>query len=637
MKAVLINTTFLFGHHGCTLVNRQLDLLASEAGIDICAKLPLQSDWQKLAPADFDLVLVNGEGALHHDSKAARRLAEVPLWARERSRPAFLINSVYQGNGPKIAAGVARFDAVFARDELSREALTKAGIAATVVPDLTLTWEPTITRGSGRVVVITDSPVRDTNAHLHRAALAIGARYLPLKARPPHPAVKAHAAASRRWRYAAKRFAAHVAPPGLWRDRWCRLIPGFDDYIAWLAENAGLVISGRFHGVCIALDLGIPVLGVPSNTWKIEALLAGAGLEHRLVSDLEELQQRLLTTGLEPYLYTPAELHRIAAFRKETLISNRTMFQSICQSTMRLRYSLTNFMPGRVAGEGAVAVFSSDHTHMPLDAATNVAERSTVAAYGRVVRVRPMKRRAKKPSKSWFDQLIGSLVRRIGRHVYSLAWQDAATALRYELQHRATISAANFVQTRMRGALFCANRFDHLTCAWEHVPAGLALEFGVYKGVTINHLARLAPDQQFFGFDSFLGLPEQWSGNRYSQLNFDRKGKIPKVPSNVTIVEGWFHETLPSFLAKHNEPIAFMHIDCDIYSSTKTVLDLTAGRLAPGAVLVFDEFFNYQGFELHEYKAFFEFVERFDVEYRFVGYSGHQVSLVIDVVKPSAA
>src|SRR5262249_36904784 len=151
------------------------------------------------------------------------------------------------------------------------------------VPDLTLTWEPSLVRGSGRLVVFTDSPVRDTNVRLHRAALAIGAPYLPMKACPPHPAIKAHATASRRWRYAAKRLVAHVAPPGLWRDRWRNLIPGFEDYIAWLAENAALIVSGRFHGVCIALGLGIPVLGIRSSTWKVEALLAGAGLKHRLV------------------------------------------------------------------------------------------------------------------------------------------------------------------------------------------------------------------------------------------------------------------------------------------------------------------------------------------------------------------
>ena len=618
MKAVLINTTFQSGHHGCTLVDRQLDLLTAEAGIDLCDKLPLHADWQKLAPADFDLVLVNGEGALHHDSKAARRLAAVPLWAQKRGRPAFLINSVYQANGPKIAAGIARYQAVFARDELSLGALTEAGIAATVVPDLTLTCEPTLTRGSGRLVVFTDSSMHDTNARLHRAALAIGARYLPLMARPPQPTVQAHADASRRWRYATKRLVAHAAPPGLWRDRWRSLIPGFDDYVAWLAQNAGLIVSGRFHGVCIALDFGIPVLGVPSNTWKIEALLAGADLEHRLVSDLEELQQRLLTKGLEPYFYTRAELHRIVAFRKQALASARSMFQSIHQSTARLR----------LAGERPMAA---------VEFATKVAARSTDPAYDRIVRVTPTISNATKPSKSWFDQLIGSLVRRIGRHAYALAWQDTANALRNELQRRATMLAADFIQTRMPNALFCGDKFDHLEWAWQHVPAGLALEFGVFKGVTITHLARLAPDRQIFGFDSFLGLPEQWSGNRYSKFNFDRKGKIPKVPSNVTIVGGWFDETLPKFLLQHNEPIAFMHIDCDIYSSTKTVLDLTAGRLAPGAVLVFDEFFNYVGFEMHEYKAFFDFVERFDAKYRFIGYSGQQVSMVIDAVQKFAA
>src|SRR5262247_4678449 len=90
MKAVLINTTFQLGHHGCTLVDRQLDVLTTEAGLDVCAKLPLHADWQKLAPADFDLVLVNGEGALHHNSKADRRLAAVRQRARARGRPALL-------------------------------------------------------------------------------------------------------------------------------------------------------------------------------------------------------------------------------------------------------------------------------------------------------------------------------------------------------------------------------------------------------------------------------------------------------------------------------------------------------------------------------------------------------------------
>jgi polysaccharide pyruvyl transferase WcaK-like protein len=322
MEAVLINTTFTLGHHGCTLVDRQLDKLASEVGLVITAKLPLQADWEALAPPNFDLILVNGEGALHHDSKAAMRIAQVPSWARGRDRPVCLINSVYQDNSAVIAAGVKTYDAVFVRDEFSRAALAEAGVAASVVPDLTLTWEPKVPRGDGRQIVVTDSTVRTTNVRLHRMARTLGARYLPLKARPLGNV-------SRRDRFMVKRLAAHFAPPGLWRDRWHDLIPEFDDYVGWMAANAGLVIAGRFHGLCIALDLGIPVVAVASNTWKMEGVLKGAGLEHRLISDIDELQRRLTTEGTEPFRYTAEECDRIAALRREASICARAMLRSI--------------------------------------------------------------------------------------------------------------------------------------------------------------------------------------------------------------------------------------------------------------------------------------------------------------------
>ena len=130
-------------------------------------------------------------------------------------------------------------------------------------------------------------------------------------------------------------------------------------------------------------------------------------------------------------------------------------------------------------------------------------------------------------------------------------------------------------------------------------------------------------------------MPEDWTGSRYSAVNFDRGGKKPKVAGNVTLIEGWFDATLPPFLAQNSGQIGLLHVDCDIYSSTKTVLDLCVPRLASGAVIVFDEFFNYKGYELHEYKAFFELVERFDLAYRFIGYAGQQVSLVVEAVRRS--
>src|SRR3990167_2338597 len=57
-------------------------------------------------------------------------------------------------------------------------------------------------------------------------------------------------------------------------------------------------------------------------------------------------------------------------------------------------------------------------------------------------------------------------------------------------------------------------------------------------------------------------------------------------------------------------PIAFIHIDCDLYEATKTVFDILGNNLVPGSVIVFDEYYNYPGYERHEYKAFQEFLQR---------------------------
>jgi predicted O-methyltransferase YrrM len=232
--------------------------------------------------------------------------------------------------------------------------------------------------------------------------------------------------------------------------------------------------------------------------------------------------------------------------------------------------------------------------------------------------------------------MLGSVIRRITTHWHEWSWREPGAALRNELQRRATLAAADFVVTRMPDALYCGGKLDLLTFAVKLAPPGLALEFGVFKGTTVNHLARQAPDRRFHGFDSFTGLPDHWTGVRYSPVNFDRHGKKPKVAANVSVIEGWFDKTLPAFLAREREPIGFIHVDCDISASAKTVLDLTIPRLAPGAVIVFDEFFNYKGYELHEYKAFFEAAERFDLAYRFIGYAGQQVAVAIDAVRRPA-
>jgi len=77
----------------------------------------------------------------------------------------------------------------------------------------------------------------------------------------------------------------------------------------------------------------------------------------------------------------------------------------------------------------------------------------------------------------------------------------------------------------------------------QFIPPGMMLEFGVWKGTTITEIAKAHPDRQVFGFDSFEGLPETWtrSDGDFEAGRFNLNGQLPRVPSNVTLVKGWFN------------------------------------------------------------------------------------------------
>ena len=76
-----------------------------------------------------------------------------------------------------------------------------------------------------------------------------------------------------------------------------------------------------------------------------------------------------------------------------------------------------------------------------------------------------------------------------------------------------------------------------------------------------------------WGFDSFQGLKEDFWGTTFTKGAFSTNRKIPSFPNNVKLVEGWFNETLPSFLQEHATNFSFIHLDADTYTSTKEILD----------------------------------------------------------------
>ena len=147
---------------------------------------------------------------------------------------------------------------------------------------------------------------------------------------------------------------------------------------------------------------------------------------------------------------------------------------------------------------------------------------------------------------------------------------------------------------------------------------GLVLEFGVRFGTSIRQIATMV-NQPVHGFDSFEGLPEVW--HHEPKGSYTTKGVIPIVPENVSLHVGWFEDTLPKFLAGNNEPVRFINIDCDIYSSTVTILEKLAPRMVVGTVIVFDEYIGNERWREDEFKAFQEAVKKYDWRYEYLCFS----------------
>jgi hypothetical protein len=117
-------------------------------------------------------------------------------------------------------------------------------------------------------------------------------------------------------------------------------------------------------------------------------------------------------------------------------------------------------------------------------------------------------------------------------------------------------------------------------------------EFGVRQGRSLKWLIEEYPHQVIHAFDSWEGLPEDW--NHGTGKVADMSCDPPTVPGHIQLHKGWFKDTLPTWKLANTGPIAFLHMDADIYSSTKEVLLSLDKQIVPGTVITFDEFCNFR-------------------------------------------
>lgn len=134
-------------------------------------------------------------------------------------------------------------------------------------------------------------------------------------------------------------------------------------------------------------------------------------------------------------------------------------------------------------------------------------------------------------------------------------------------------------------------------------------EFGLFKGYSFWYAQKAANDRalkrmRFFGFDSFKGLPDIGEVDATSSDDFyagQFACSYDRVVENLNtkgvdwnrslLVEGYYGDSLVNRLAKKHgmNPVAVALIDCDLYHSTRSVMDFLGSMLIDGSVLMMDD------------------------------------------------
>ena len=126
---------------------------------------------------------------------------------------------------------------------------------------------------------------------------------------------------------------------------------------------------------------------------------------------------------------------------------------------------------------------------------------------------------------------------------------------------------------------------------------------------------------KLWAFDSFCGLPERslpadehpiWVQGTMS-IDLDQfkaiccENNIP--PSQYHIIEGFYEHSLSGSQTRPlPSDICLAYIDCDLYSSTKTVLEFLMPRLKHGMIIAFDDYYCWSASQVSgERKACTEF------------------------------
>jgi hypothetical protein len=200
---------------------------------------------------DFDWLVVNGEGTMHHGSRGTHKKLEAIAQAIAAGRRADLVNTVWQDNPPEMAMALRGCTEITVREICSQRELARSGINSKLIPDACF-FEP----------IDPAAPVIDFEGQV---------------------------VATDFW---SQEFAAFVRV----EKDWINPLPYIDmRAMSWSSlvgslRTASALVTGRHHAVYAACRAGIPFFALKGNTHKIEGLVESAAAEIPIFTRFTDLK-----------------------------------------------------------------------------------------------------------------------------------------------------------------------------------------------------------------------------------------------------------------------------------------------------------------------------------------------------------
>jgi len=331
MKTVfIINDTAPEHHHGCSVVMTNISRALEKRNLRVVGRCPVGQDWQRphylKKMHEADLVIVNGEGSIHHNRPYAQRLLEAGIYCQRRRQTVVCINTVWQAND-QLTSLVDHFDAFYVRDSFSQQELATAGKNVDWCPDMTFyDQKPNKTSPSKKRICVTDSVDEQLSRQLYHLSRKQEYDYLPITQRLTRSNINTRSLLKQvkmalyPWLTKNDWLAGRLRHSYL-RQRFSISTPS--QYIDQLSENS-LAVCARFHALCFCIQTETPFVALASNSHKVAALLHDSQLASKRL--LPEIPSEL---NADEWQFSAAELSSLREFNHLAVKRIDAMFDRI--------------------------------------------------------------------------------------------------------------------------------------------------------------------------------------------------------------------------------------------------------------------------------------------------------------------